>query len=461
MKKILICIILLANLASFATHLRGGYISAKPISGTTYRITITMYVNTNPAETDVKFGGGTLIFGDGSIHLSPERNSTPFGNPSDFVGVVNYSIDHAYPGPGSYKISYSEVNRNANIMNMNNSVGTAFHTETLLSIDPLLGNIETPVLLNPPIFRAVAGNDLQLSFAASSAIDLHLSYELVTPLMALEGGSVLPVENYTIPGNAAINPFNSLLTWDTNFQSGYQSGEYTFAIKIKMWKKSGDEFRLVGFMTLDTQIILLHDETNYPSLTKNTELDANNRIYLPSNQSKTIKVFYQAVGNPANASISAFSELSDIPSAYNFTTYDSSTAPQIKVGVLTINSTLSLERENPYLINIRGEESGNFSIDMTFMLYTQDIQPEAIVTSTKEDEELIEVFPNPVVDDLTVKVSGDEPVWIHLLDSSGRLIADVCTTGTYTMSTQSLGSGLYVLKAGLKDRTQYFKILKR
>jgi hypothetical protein len=87
-----------------ASHLRAGEITMERVScnGLTFRITITAYTNTG---SPVKFsagGLGLLNFGDGTFHNPPQTENTPFSND---IGFVKYSIEHVFPGPGSYVIT--------------------------------------------------------------------------------------------------------------------------------------------------------------------------------------------------------------------------------------------------------------------------------------------------------------------------------------------------------------------
>src|SRR5258706_4253924 len=128
-------LILLASFVysnSGATHLRAGDITVARV-GCTDRFIITLHVYTrvSPSVT-VKFGGGTLAFGDGT---STTTESVPFSQviaqvSDGGVGEVTYNVEHTYPGSGSYNITYYEQNRNLGVLNMVNSVDTPFFIQT-------------------------------------------------------------------------------------------------------------------------------------------------------------------------------------------------------------------------------------------------------------------------------------------------------------------------------------------
>jgi hypothetical protein len=275
---------------SWATHLRAGEITVTQVCPSrTFDICITVYVNTNPAETDVKFGGGTLRFGDGKTHTPPELNSTPYGDPQDFIGKVTYCVRWTYGAPGIYKISYTEVNRNADIRNMSNSVGTSFFLETILEIDPFKGCDNSPRLLVPPIDKACSGATW---FHNPGAYDIDgdsLSYQMIVPRQGLEGGEVDEVGNYTLPNNPIhyvgkvgtrtldynnaqedgdgtplfnINPVTGTITWD----APGLTGEYNIAFLVIEWRKVDDVWLQIGSITRDMQIIVEDCPNKRPEL---------------------------------------------------------------------------------------------------------------------------------------------------------------------------------------------------
>src|SRR5579859_7590470 len=180
-----------------ATHLRAGDITLTRLSCSNYRYTVTLHVYTKWA-TAVKFGGGTLNFGDGTpVVITDARPNPPKIADTDDggVGEVIYPVEHEFPGPGVYLITYYEQNRNEGILNLANSVDTPFFIQTQIVIDPLLGCDNTPELLVPPIDQGCTG---QTWFHNPGAYDRDgdsLSYALFVPKQALN----VDVLDYVIP----------------------------------------------------------------------------------------------------------------------------------------------------------------------------------------------------------------------------------------------------------------------
>ncbi|MEX0883825.1 MAG: gliding motility-associated C-terminal domain-containing protein, partial [Cyclobacteriaceae bacterium] len=109
---------------SFATHIRAGEIIAERVSTQTltYRITVVGYTDT---RSTVVFGPGEIDFGDGRKEvLNTESDFTVTESLGDNIEKNVFVITHTYQGPGNYTIRFMEFNRNANTLNMDQSVDT-------------------------------------------------------------------------------------------------------------------------------------------------------------------------------------------------------------------------------------------------------------------------------------------------------------------------------------------------
>jgi hypothetical protein len=162
-----------------ATHIRAGEVTATLIScqNYTYRFTITGYTDLG---SDVKFGGGEINFGDGVIETFETDKPDYEEDLGDLRAIVIFYKEHTFPGPGIYKVSFREFNRNEGIVNMDNSVQTPFYVETEIKIDPFFGCNNTPVLLNPPIDDACVGVTYLHNAGAIDVDGDSLSYEITT-----------------------------------------------------------------------------------------------------------------------------------------------------------------------------------------------------------------------------------------------------------------------------------------
>src|SRR5687768_3127416 len=103
-----------------ASHLRAGEIKVERdgCSSLGVIVTVTVYTDTGCSGNCIEFGGSedVLSFGDGFSVLVPMTPSTPTGVVN--VGKASYTINHTFPGPGRYIISYLEPMRNKEVVNI-------------------------------------------------------------------------------------------------------------------------------------------------------------------------------------------------------------------------------------------------------------------------------------------------------------------------------------------------------
>src|SRR5581483_5121274 len=116
-RNFLSTLLLFYSLGSFATHIRGGQITINRVSELTYQITLRGFAN---RISPVKWGGGTLSFGDGTMTITPSAGNYQ-STLDPLVGIYLFTVTHTYSGPGFYKVSYTEQNLDEGILNVTNS----------------------------------------------------------------------------------------------------------------------------------------------------------------------------------------------------------------------------------------------------------------------------------------------------------------------------------------------------
>ena len=136
--------------ALFATHNRAGEIHVEQIGPLTLRVTIITW--TKASSTNADRDTLTLDWGDG-FRQQVVRSNGP-GSPPQGVVLPNdikyntYIAVHTYPGPSTYRISMTDPNRIAGIVNVNppSSDNVQFHIETIYKfLDPQVnGDNTTP-----------------------------------------------------------------------------------------------------------------------------------------------------------------------------------------------------------------------------------------------------------------------------------------------------------------------------
>lgn len=243
-----------------ATHNRAGEITYKWLYGYTYEIKVTTYTNIGSSgladrcEDTVYFGDGTravVLRSNGGTTLCPPtaRDGVPI---STTIKLNEYITTHTYGGPGSYKISMTDPNRNAGVINLPNSVNQVFYIESYLVISTFSGPNSSPILSFPPIDKGCVGHCFYHNPGAYDLDGDSLSYELTD----CRGTGGIPIAGYSYPatgggGTYNINSISGTLSWCVP----QLQGEYNLAFIIKEWRKNADgEYKLVGYILRDLQV---------------------------------------------------------------------------------------------------------------------------------------------------------------------------------------------------------------
>lgn len=271
-------------LEASATHIRAGEITAVRISqsGLRYRFTLTIYRDTEGVE----FGqGGVFNFGQGrtigpgldALRAEAVDNVVSEVNIGNNTSIITIQFDHTFDGPGVYVVSFTEQNRNTNIINLGGaaSENLAFHVETAIRIRAGDRLNDTPILTIPPVDRACIGARFIHNAGAFDPDGDSLAYKIVTPLQdrGVEIDSYVSLDDPTIstireggggPASFEIDPITGDLVWDApQFE-----GEYNIAFIVEEWRFSEltDRFELIGFVTRDMQIVVEDCNNERPEL---------------------------------------------------------------------------------------------------------------------------------------------------------------------------------------------------
>lgn len=268
----LFALVLWANV--FATHQRAGEITYRLVSGKgnlTYEITIVTY-SYSPSQADRNVL--ELDFGDGTKDTVYRANGSAGVNPAGtyclHLGEMVatdikkniYKKVHSYAGQGTFKISLTDPNRNYGIVNIPNSVEVPLYIETLLTINPFIGPVNSPQLQLPPIDNGCINNIFRHNAGAYDPDGDSLSYKLVA--CRTTGG--VNIAGYKYPNDAdpdhsgtfTVNPKTGDITWD----KPTLQGEYNFAFLIEKWRNG----IRIGYVTRDMQVTITTCTNKAPSL---------------------------------------------------------------------------------------------------------------------------------------------------------------------------------------------------
>lgn len=275
MKTCLRCFGLCLTLLCFApvaiaTHNRAGEIVVEQIDGCNsnrVRVTVITYTKTSSVQADRD--SLTVCFGDGSCEQVARFNGSgipPSGEPKPNDIKYNlYIVEHTYSGPGRYTVSMTDPNRNGGIINVNPpaSDNVQFHLQTTFTLfnPQFQGCNNTPVLLQPPIDYACKGEPFIHNPSAFDPDGDSLSYELITPMQAVD----TPVPNYLYPnqvpnnaGSLTLNEVDGTLYW----LYPQIVGEFNIAMIIISWR-NGEP---IDTTVRDMQILVFDCNNHAPTI---------------------------------------------------------------------------------------------------------------------------------------------------------------------------------------------------
>ena len=284
-RKVFLALVFLFTLAvdAWATHIRAGEIVAVRISQNSlrYRFTLIIYSDTG---SGVQVGeGGVFNFGDGRVIQGGRQTMTEEATFFDEAQIGNetrrtiFEFEHTFTANNVFIVSYTEQNRNDNILNINRGASdqTAFHIETIIRIDPGLLSNGTPQLTIPPIDRACKGARFIHNPGAFDPDGDSLAYKLVLPqegrgqdiesYVALNDGAIsTQKEDGSSPAIFSIDPITGDFVWD----APQEAGEYNAAFIVEEWRFSNltDRWELLGFVTRDMQILVEDCDNERPTL---------------------------------------------------------------------------------------------------------------------------------------------------------------------------------------------------
>jgi gliding motility-associated-like protein len=292
-RTIIYSLLLISTLLSYfhasATHIRAGEIIARRIDNLTptYEFTFVGYRDRN---SQILFGNGEFDLGDGTV-IPVETTEFTRTIISSTIERAEYRIRHTYNSVRSYVVSYREENRNAGISNMQNSVNTPFYVETMIVIDPFLGNNSSPVLTVPPIDEGTPGVVFIHNPGAFDEDGDILTYQLVVPRQSEdeEVFGYVPLDdpqfyNNWSQGSEQLGPAEFFLEeesgdliWNAPGDDYKLRGdqcpdgvddcsEYNVAFRITEWRDINGRLEMVGYVTRDMQLVVYEGDNEKPEL---------------------------------------------------------------------------------------------------------------------------------------------------------------------------------------------------
>jgi gliding motility-associated-like protein len=400
-KLAVVALLLFLYCNSWATHNRAGEITYVQLSDLSFEITITTYTYTlsyaDRPQLEISWGDNTSSIADRlSILYLP-----------NFYKRNIYKITHTFPGPGVYKLVVQDPNRNANIINIPNSVNVVFSISTILIVNPAIGRNNTPVLLNPPYDKAARGYVFIHNPGAYDPDGDSLSYALT--VCTREDGK--PIENYKLPPASHFLRVDSIsgdLIWD----SPVDTGAYNVAMEIREWRYG----KKIGVVVRDIQINV-YDTKNKPPV--------NGPLYNRCVEVGDVIDFKVSATDPDNDFISIFST-SGI--------YSLAKCPAIFTKVDSIAGYASSRfrwtpcyeavRNQPYNVIIKADDySGEKKLSDIDNFNIKVLGPPPVLTGASPEGKFIRLAWNNYG---TTAISGFN---IYRKEGASSFVPDSCTSG--------------------------------
>ena len=226
MKKILLSlVVLLIAFNSSATHIVGGEIQYEHLGGASYKLTVKLYRDCDPASFD--FPSSTDVFvdnGDGTAFtifslpilgrdtLNPPIDTCAFDPGICVEQAIYSSIVNLPPNAGGYHLYYQICCRNGSIDNITNPDSARETFYAYIPDNNLILTNSSPIISNfPPVF-VCNGTDLSLDFVASDLDGDSLVYSFYTPYDGIDGTGIT---------YSAATPPNNFQSTTVNWDAGY------------------------------------------------------------------------------------------------------------------------------------------------------------------------------------------------------------------------------------------------
>lgn len=292
---LLICLFA-SSIHLFATHNRAGEITYEQIGPLTIRMKLTTYTKTSSVAADRD--SLEIFWGDGTSQWIRRSNGRGDLLAND-IKLNLYIAEHTYPGMARYTITFRDLNRVGNILNVNypNSIDIPLALSTSFTLlDPQFQGINNSVqLLQPPIDFACVGEKFIHNPNAYDSDGDSLAYEMTMPLE--DFNKVVP--NYLFPDQILPGPNNQMylnpVTGDFVWDSPPQAGEYNIAIKIKEYRSGV----LINTVIRDMQV-LVRPCTNEPPV-----IDVVDRICVVAGEKISIPIYISDADKNQKAALTA------------------------------------------------------------------------------------------------------------------------------------------------------------
>lgn len=330
---------------AFATHNLAGDITYRHIGGLTYEFTVTIFADGgSPAisrrDIEIDWGDNTGI---DSLTVVEE---TDVGTNGEIILKRVWRGTHTFAGGAfTYTIRVIDPNRNAGVVNMDNSVNVPFTIQSTLTVSPFAGGSNNSVQLrNNPLDDACIGARYVYNPGAFDPDGDSLAYRIAPSRGA--AGAVAP--NYTFPAastSISVDPVTGDLIWENPTTIGL----HNVAIQILEYRNGG----IIGSVLRDIQIDVIPGCNNNPP---NIFADQLVCVDAGSTLNTTINATDPDVND--DVTLTATGEVLELP-ILNRTNFNSGVVGNPTNASFIWNTLCEDVRLQPYQLSIKAEDNAS------------------------------------------------------------------------------------------------------
>lgn len=435
-----------------ATHMKGGFIGTRQVSGSLFVVELNLWLDMgssvapNPGNL---FINGESIFED--VEVITEGDFIEVGGD---IAYYTFTTAYTFPAPGTYEIVYTEFNRDAGIVNIENSVDVPFVVKTSVKIDPILGGNNTGPRPGPFGWGKVTkGADFYHYHSFSEPDGDSLSYHIAIPLNSDSSF----VEGHQYISQYADDYYLSPYTGELQWINPNTTGKFVHAMVVREWRKVGNHDMMISESQFDIMLTVddFIDRTNADiSFSSNRCASVGQPIQLNIEAPEDAERIYISTDFPGSFLLNAdLIESRSVSLDYE---------DNLNLVIEFLNDHTSTSIVNALKVSVA--DTSNHLIGTRAITVTEDCSmlPVPVITGDILDKiSPIGVFPNPCRDLVKVDLSrlSGQPVEIQMYNSVGQevywdmLIADETIL---QFAVAGLPRGIYLIKV-VYDKKQHTK----
>jgi hypothetical protein len=219
-----------------ATHLQGGEIRVKHLTGLTYEVSVLLYFDEIGGQGTIQQQNLVEVcMGDGQTITASRLSLVPLpASPGSSLGT--YVTNYTYGSQGTYQISSQIENRSSNIVNFQNSLNTnvflwSVVNTTFINSTPILPPLAFSAGVRQPFTLDLGATDIQGDSVTFVLQKLSKPSPGTCGVRSVDNSFIYPNEVNTA-GTFQIDQVKKQLVWTAPTQLGL----YIFAVVMYEWR---------------------------------------------------------------------------------------------------------------------------------------------------------------------------------------------------------------------------------